>query len=113
MYDHKGTRQTCDGSWKQRIFPVKMTLSISVFGFEYFFEWLDDSKLECDLCSDSQEGHEQALVEGGDAFFLNGFFEGMDVALIVLIGTRDNFDFDVFEGEHGEYLSPAGSSAAE
>lgn len=37
----------------------------------------------------------------------------MEEALIVLIGFRDDFDFDVFEGKHTDDLSPSGHTAAE
>ena len=32
---------------------------------------------------------------------------------IIFLGFGDEFDFDVFEGHHGEYLANAGEPAAE
>jgi hypothetical protein len=92
---------------------MKITLRICVFGFEDLFQGLHDSELESHLGSDSEEGHKHAFIEGGKPLFLNGLFEGMDVALTILFWFGDNLDLDVFEGKHGHHLPPSRGDSAE
>lgn len=84
-----------------------------VFLLEYLLERFHNSKLKGDLSAYSEERHKHSFVEGQKSFFLNGFFEGVDVALVVLFGSGDDFNLDVFEREHGDYLPPAGGTSAE
>ena len=73
---------------------------------KYFLQRLDYSKLYADHCPYSHEGEEHALVERKCTFFGDGFFEGMYDSLVVLLRLGNEFDLDVFKGEHGEDLGP-------
>mgnify|MGYP006897119070 CR=1 FL=1 len=79
----------------------------------FFFKSLNDSELHWDLSPNSQQWEKHTLIESKSSFFRNGFFDGMNKPLIVLLWLRDHLDFDVFEGQHTDNLPPTGHTPTE
>ena len=80
---------------------------ICIFGLHDLFEGLYDTKLHWNLGSNSDQWKKHSFVEWKHSFFLDGFAEGMDKSLIVLVRFGDDFYLDVFEGKHTYDLAPA------
>lgn len=86
---------------------MELPLLVSEFVSHNLFERLDEGELHRDLRTNSDQREQHAFVEGHQAFFTNGFAEGMEIALVVLLGLRNHLNLDIFEGKHADDLSPA------
>ena len=85
----------------------QISVFISKVALQDFLETFDKSKLHRNLCSDTYEGKQHALVESESSLFGDSFFDGMNISLVVLLRFGNHLDFDVFERHHAEDLTPA------
>lgn len=88
-------------------------IGLCEFGADELLESFDGAELEGNLSADADEGHEHALVEGGESLLGDGLAEGVQVSLVVLLGLGNHLDLDVLERHHADHLRPPRHAPAE